>query len=265
MMKSCVLLMLPVICSSLRVIFRPQDVILAPDTKGVMKEFCSQNCLTSFNYKKNPPNLRKNVVVKKTATQSLCSMCTRYCIVRKYVVFKKILENQNQFHKTSSAILHFCVSCLIVFYLGLRSASASHELNNGHSSFVFPPAEQTRGGPERRRPQALQRRLLSPFPNCEQLVVGRLCQLRRLLPQQTTHDEVGQQQQNGVQRGVSGQVQGGTKIQTDFLLQRLRAKTETHCSRLFSHRKLTSCSRVRCVALHICWQRWSTTKTLMTL
>uniref|UniRef100_A0A7N6C0V7 TRASH domain-containing protein n=1 Tax=Anabas testudineus TaxID=64144 RepID=A0A7N6C0V7_ANATE len=29
-----------------KVIFRPQDVILAPDVKGTMKEFCSQNCLT---------------------------------------------------------------------------------------------------------------------------------------------------------------------------------------------------------------------------
>ncbi|KAK2830721.1 hypothetical protein Q5P01_018652 [Channa striata] len=73
-----------------KVIFRPQDVILAPDGKGAMKEFCSQNCLTSFNYKKNTFNLRKTIAAKKQpqqiAPQSLCSMCTRYCISKHEVI-----------------------------------------------------------------------------------------------------------------------------------------------------------------------------------
>ncbi|XP_067341184.1 zinc finger MYM-type protein 4-like isoform X2 [Channa argus] len=73
-----------------KVIFRPQDVILAPDGKGTMKEFCSQNCLTSFNYKKNAFNLRKTIGTKKTpqpiTPQSLCSMCTRYCISKHEVI-----------------------------------------------------------------------------------------------------------------------------------------------------------------------------------
>lgn len=63
---------------SLRLIFRPQDVILAPDGKGAMKDFCSQNCLTSFNYKRSTAAKKST---HPTAPQSLCSMCTRYCIV----------------------------------------------------------------------------------------------------------------------------------------------------------------------------------------
>uniref|UniRef100_A0A3Q3QKM4 TRASH domain-containing protein n=1 Tax=Monopterus albus TaxID=43700 RepID=A0A3Q3QKM4_MONAL len=60
-----------------KVIFRPQDVILAPDGKGAMKEFCSQNCLTSFNYKKNASNYRqttsKHEVILSGAVHKLCS------------------------------------------------------------------------------------------------------------------------------------------------------------------------------------------------
>lgn len=69
----------------LRLILRPQDVILSPDAKGAMKEFCSQYCLTSFNYKKNAANYSVSTAAKNPpqtrAPQSLCSMCTRYCIV----------------------------------------------------------------------------------------------------------------------------------------------------------------------------------------
>uniref|UniRef100_A0A8C4GVK5 TRASH domain-containing protein n=1 Tax=Dicentrarchus labrax TaxID=13489 RepID=A0A8C4GVK5_DICLA len=49
-----------------KLILRPQDVILTPDAKGTMKEFCSQNCLTSFNYKKNATNYMKPTSTKKT-------------------------------------------------------------------------------------------------------------------------------------------------------------------------------------------------------
>uniref|UniRef100_A0A7N6B6A5 HTH CENPB-type domain-containing protein n=1 Tax=Anabas testudineus TaxID=64144 RepID=A0A7N6B6A5_ANATE len=63
-----------------KVIFRPQDVILAPDVKGTMKEFCSQNCLTSFNYKKNAFSYRKTIAAKNKhevilggAVHKLCS------------------------------------------------------------------------------------------------------------------------------------------------------------------------------------------------
>ncbi|XP_026204181.1 zinc finger MYM-type protein 4 isoform X2 [Anabas testudineus] len=73
-----------------KVIFRPQDVILAPDVKGTMKEFCSQNCLTSFNYKKNAFSYRKTIAAKKQLPpqlpQSLCSMCTRCCISKHEVI-----------------------------------------------------------------------------------------------------------------------------------------------------------------------------------
>lgn len=81
-----------------------------------------------------------------------------------------------------------------------------------HFSFVIRPAEQTWGDPDRCRPQALQWRLLQPFPYSKQLVHGRLCELRLLLPQQAAHAEDGPQQQNSVQRRVSGQVQRGMKM-----------------------------------------------------
>lgn len=78
----------PVLISPLspvsRLILRPQDVILSPDAKGVMKEFCSQNCLTSFNFKKNGGNVRQPVaktVAPPSAPQSICSVCLSYCIV----------------------------------------------------------------------------------------------------------------------------------------------------------------------------------------
>ncbi|XP_038581186.1 zinc finger MYM-type protein 4-like isoform X1 [Micropterus salmoides] len=97
-----------------KLIFRPQDVILAPDAKGAMKEFCSQTCLTSFNYK-------KNINVKKPpqpiAPQSLCSMCTRYCISKHEVVLSgavhKICSDAcfNRFRTVNNLSLAGCVNC----------------------------------------------------------------------------------------------------------------------------------------------------------
>ncbi|XP_044027837.1 zinc finger MYM-type protein 4 isoform X2 [Siniperca chuatsi] len=97
-----------------KLIFRPQDVILAPDAKGAMKEFCSQNCLTSFNYK-------KNAAAKKTpqpiAPQSLCSMCTRYCISKHEVVLSgavhKICSDAcfNRFRTVNNLSMAGCANC----------------------------------------------------------------------------------------------------------------------------------------------------------
>lgn len=70
----------------LRLILRPQDVILSPDAKGVMKEFCSQNCLTSFNFKKNGGQPVAKTVVPPSAPQSICSVCLSYCISKHEVI-----------------------------------------------------------------------------------------------------------------------------------------------------------------------------------
>uniref|UniRef100_A0A3Q2CNN8 TRASH domain-containing protein n=1 Tax=Cyprinodon variegatus TaxID=28743 RepID=A0A3Q2CNN8_CYPVA len=63
-------------------ITRPQDVVLASDTNGTMKEFCGQSCMNSFNYKKQGLSLRPADAPPKTPqTQSLCSMCSRFSTV----------------------------------------------------------------------------------------------------------------------------------------------------------------------------------------
>ncbi|XP_035038448.2 LOW QUALITY PROTEIN: zinc finger MYM-type protein 4 [Hippoglossus stenolepis] len=104
-----------------KVIIRPQDVILAPDAKGVMKEFCSQNCLTSFNYKKNPSSFRKHDFAKTTpqavGPQSLCSMCTRYCISKHEVILSgavhKICSDAcfNRFRSVNNLSMAGCGNC----------------------------------------------------------------------------------------------------------------------------------------------------------
>ncbi|XP_018554415.1 zinc finger MYM-type protein 4 isoform X2 [Lates calcarifer] len=104
-----------------KLIFRPQDVILAPDAKGVMKEFCSQNCLTSFNYKKNASNYRKTATTKKqpqpVAPQSLCSMCTRYCVSKHEVILSgavhKICSDAcfNRFRTVNNLSMAGCANC----------------------------------------------------------------------------------------------------------------------------------------------------------
>ncbi|XP_022599863.1 zinc finger MYM-type protein 4-like isoform X2 [Seriola dumerili] len=103
-----------------KLIFRPQDVILAPDAKGVMKEFCSQNCLTSFNYKKNS-SYRKAAVSKNpqqpTAPQSLCSMCTRYCISKHEVILSGAVHKMcsdacfNRFRTVNNLSMAGCANC----------------------------------------------------------------------------------------------------------------------------------------------------------
>ncbi|XP_068189550.1 zinc finger MYM-type protein 4-like isoform X2 [Antennarius striatus] len=65
-----------------KAVFRLQDIILAPDGKGGIKEFCSQNCLTAFSYKKNTTNKSAQPI----APQSACSMCSRHCISKHEVI-----------------------------------------------------------------------------------------------------------------------------------------------------------------------------------
>ncbi|XP_029370196.1 zinc finger MYM-type protein 4-like [Echeneis naucrates] len=101
-----------------KLIFRPQDVILAPDGKGVMKDFCSQNCLTFFNCKRN---YMKSSVAKNQpqpiAPQSLCSMCSRYCVSKHEVILSgsvhKICSDAcfNRFRTVNNLSLAGCANC----------------------------------------------------------------------------------------------------------------------------------------------------------
>lgn len=64
----------------LRVIREPQDILEAPlDNEGTKKDFCSQTCLSSFNYKKQ---VSTKIPMALISSHSQCSMCSRYCIVR---------------------------------------------------------------------------------------------------------------------------------------------------------------------------------------
>ncbi|XP_023119889.2 zinc finger MYM-type protein 4 isoform X1 [Amphiprion ocellaris] len=104
-----------------KLIFRPQDIIQAPDAKGAMKDFCSQNCLTSFNYKRNACNYRKSNISIKTpqpiAPQSLCSMCARYCISKHEVILSgavhKICSDAcfNRFRTVNNLSMAGCGNC----------------------------------------------------------------------------------------------------------------------------------------------------------
>ncbi|XP_047460232.1 zinc finger MYM-type protein 4 isoform X2 [Mugil cephalus] len=108
-----------------KLILRAQDIILAPDNEGIVKEFCGQNCLTSFNYKENAkkfsPNYTKAAVVAKTAQpaapQSLCSMCTRYCISKHEVILSgavhKICSDAcfNRFRAVNNLSMASCGNC----------------------------------------------------------------------------------------------------------------------------------------------------------
>ncbi|KAM4630943.1 zinc finger MYM-type protein 4-like isoform 2-T2 [Polymixia lowei] len=68
--------------SCLKLITRPQDIILAPvDAMGTMKAFCSQACLSPFNYKRNSTK-------KPIEPQSLCSMCNTACFSKHEVVLR---------------------------------------------------------------------------------------------------------------------------------------------------------------------------------
>ncbi|XP_010796037.1 zinc finger MYM-type protein 4 [Notothenia coriiceps] len=96
-----------------QLIFRPQDIILAPDASGSVKEFCSQNCLTSFNFKQD--------AIKKSSqpklTPSLCSMCSRYCISKHEVILSGAVHKLcsdacfNRFRKVNKLSMAGCENC----------------------------------------------------------------------------------------------------------------------------------------------------------
>ncbi|KAM9737247.1 zinc finger MYM-type protein 4-like isoform 2-T2 [Menidia menidia] len=100
-------------------IFRPQEIILAPDEKGFMKDYCSQSCLTTFNFNKNPSNKRVAVVSTKTLqTASPCSMCGRYSLQNRHEVLLKGVEHKlcsdgcfNRFRTCNDLVMSSCASC----------------------------------------------------------------------------------------------------------------------------------------------------------
>ncbi|XP_063754586.1 zinc finger MYM-type protein 4-like isoform X2 [Eleginops maclovinus] len=97
-----------------KLIFRPQDVILAPDVKGGMREFCSQSCLTSFNFKQNAFRKASQPI---SAPPSLCSMCSRYCTSKHEVILSGAVHKLcsdacfNRFRKVNKLSMAGCAHC----------------------------------------------------------------------------------------------------------------------------------------------------------
>ncbi|XP_041664939.1 zinc finger MYM-type protein 4-like isoform X2 [Cheilinus undulatus] len=104
-----------------KLILRPQEVILAPDNKGGMMEFCSQRCLNAFTFKKTPTNYRTFPNNKDTtqpaASQSVCSMCNRYCVSKHEVILSgsvhKICSDScfNRFRTVNNLSMAGCANC----------------------------------------------------------------------------------------------------------------------------------------------------------
>ncbi|XP_056154001.1 zinc finger MYM-type protein 4 [Lampris incognitus] len=80
----------------LKSILRPQELILAPvDSKGTMKDFCSQACLSSFNYKRNISTkipIQPSTTNPSQAPKSHCSMCKRFCISKHEVILNSAIH-----------------------------------------------------------------------------------------------------------------------------------------------------------------------------
>ncbi|KAM4549543.1 uncharacterized protein V3H82_018798 [Fundulus diaphanus] len=86
----------------LQVIVKPQSVLQAAvDNKGTKKDFCSQSCLSSFNYKRI---LSADLPVLPAASQSQCSVCSRFCISKREITL------QGAAHKVCSepCLRRFC-------------------------------------------------------------------------------------------------------------------------------------------------------------
>uniref|UniRef100_A0A3P8TGH4 TRASH domain-containing protein n=2 Tax=Amphiprion percula TaxID=161767 RepID=A0A3P8TGH4_AMPPE len=103
----------------LQVITQHQDVLQASvDNEGTEKDFCSQTCLSSFNYKSS---VSSKIPVVPIASHSQCSMCSRYCISKKEII------QQGVVHKICSepCFLRFCNMNKLSVCVNCRSCSSS--------------------------------------------------------------------------------------------------------------------------------------------
>ncbi|XP_031151492.1 uncharacterized protein LOC116047099 isoform X3 [Sander lucioperca] len=67
-----------------------QDVLQAPvDNEGTVKDFCGQSCLSSFSYKSI---MSTKIPLVPVASQSQCSMCTRYCISKHEIIQQDVVH-----------------------------------------------------------------------------------------------------------------------------------------------------------------------------
>ncbi|XP_041867585.1 uncharacterized protein LOC121656583 isoform X2 [Melanotaenia boesemani] len=74
----------------LQVMTQSQAVLTAEvDNEGTRKDFCSQTCLSSFNYKRM---MSTKIPVHPVASHSQCSICSRYCISKHEVILQGVIH-----------------------------------------------------------------------------------------------------------------------------------------------------------------------------
>uniref|UniRef100_A0A8B9K677 Zinc finger MYM-type protein 4 n=1 Tax=Astyanax mexicanus TaxID=7994 RepID=A0A8B9K677_ASTMX len=98
----------------LREISNPKDVIIAPvDSAGAVKDFCSQKCLSAFNFKRDSAKASLGGSSKSTK----CSMCQKACTTRHEVNFLGSVHKLcsdfcfNQFRSSNKLTMNCCVQC----------------------------------------------------------------------------------------------------------------------------------------------------------
>ncbi|KAK2830722.1 hypothetical protein Q5P01_018653 [Channa striata] len=86
----------------LETITQPQDVVQAPvDSDGTTKGFCSQTCLSSFNYKKM---MSTRMPIVPVGSHSQCNTCGRYSITK-----HEFIHNDRVYKMCSESCLNrFC-------------------------------------------------------------------------------------------------------------------------------------------------------------
>ncbi|XP_030644396.1 zinc finger MYM-type protein 4 [Chanos chanos] len=101
----------------LKEIMNPKDVIIAPvDSAGAVKDFCSQKCLSGFNYKRSSIN--------SDHRSSRCSVCQKFCITRHEVTFMGAVHKLcgdtcfTQFRSSNKLTMNCCVNCGGYCYTG---------------------------------------------------------------------------------------------------------------------------------------------------
>eukprot|EP00063_Salmo_salar_P022540 XP_013997375.1 PREDICTED: zinc finger MYM-type protein 4-like isoform X1 [Salmo salar] len=101
----------------LKEVANPKDVITAPvDTMGTVKDFCSQTCLSSFNFKRNSAVSTLSSLSTMTVAVK-CSMCKKACISKHEVIFQGSMHRLcsevcfTRFRSTNKLSMNSCQSC----------------------------------------------------------------------------------------------------------------------------------------------------------
>uniref|UniRef100_A0A4W5NF57 TRASH domain-containing protein n=1 Tax=Hucho hucho TaxID=62062 RepID=A0A4W5NF57_9TELE len=102
----------------LKEIANPKDVITAPvDTMGTVKDFCSQTCLSSFNFKRNSAVSTLSSSLSTMPGAVKCSMCKKACISKHEVVYQGSMHRLcsevcfTRFRSTNKLSMNSCQSC----------------------------------------------------------------------------------------------------------------------------------------------------------